>query len=258
MRFGVWRIAGALLAAGLLTAAAAGAEVRRLEVVGAVPADPDPERENAEPLRRAALEAALDEAVSRVARGLLAGPDGDAPEVDFAEVLGASTDYALRYRVLEERGERRALLVDDPDVALEFVVLVEVHVDVDRVAAALQRAGLEASLGTDHGFELELLEVPSERAFAAVRRALLRGGAAERVVPVELEPGRAVLRIEAAGGSKAVVARLLAADLGPGLSLQALTSAGGTVRMRVFETEGPEAPPTQDEEPATGAPAGPL
>lgn len=239
--FAIGAIAPLLVAAVALALvpAEAAAEVRRLEVVGAVPADPDLRTE--EPLRRAALEAALDEAVSRVARGLLAGPDGEAPDVDLDEILGESTDYALRYRVLEERGERRALLVDDPDVATEFVVLVEVHVDVDRVAARLESAGLAATLGTGHSFELELLEVPSERAFAAVRRALVEQAGAERAIPVELEPGRAVLRVEAAQGSKTAVSRLLAADLGPRISLQSLGSAGGTVRMRLFELA-PEEP----------------
>jgi len=231
----------AIAAALLLVAGLVSAEVRRLEVVGAVPADAD--RPTDEPLRRAALEAALDEAVSRVARGLLAGPEGEAPDVDLDEILGEPTNYALRYRVLEERGERRALLVDDPDVAMEFVVLVEVHVDVDRVAARLEAAGLAATLGTGHSFELELLEVPSERAFAAVRRALVEQAGAESAVPVELETGRAVLRVEAAQGSKAAVSRLLAADLGPGISLQSLGSAGGTVRMRLFELP-PETPPS--------------
>lgn len=227
------RILTILCVAVCLTAAGATAEVRRLEVVGAVPVDPD--GEGAEAQRRAALEAALDEAVSRVARGLLAGPEGEGPDLDLVEVLGESTDYALRYRVLEERGERRALLVDDPDVALEFVLLVEVHVDVDRVAARLEGAGLAATLGTGNSFELELLEVPSERAFSAVRRALLGQVGVDRVIPVELAPGRALLRVEAGGGSKRVVAQLLSANLGPGISVQSLGSAGGTVRLRVFD-----------------------
>jgi hypothetical protein len=236
------RILTALCVAVCLTAAGATAEVRRLEVVGAVPVDPD--GDGAEAQRRAALEAALDEAVSRVARGLLAGPEGEAPELDLdlGEVLGESTDYALRYRVLEERGERRALLVDDPDVALEFVLLVEVHVDVDRVAARLESAGLAATLGTGSSFELELLEVPSERAFSAVRLALLEQVGVDRVIPVELAPGRALLRVEAGGGSKRVVAQLLSANLGPGISVQSLGSAGGTVRLRVFDLAPEESP----------------
>ena len=244
------RILAVLCVAVCLTAAGAAAEVRRLEVVGAVPVDPD--GEGAEAQRRAALEAALDEAVSRVARGLLAGPEAAGPDLDLGEVLGESTDYALRYRVLEERGERRALLVDDPDVAFEFVLLVEVHVDVDRVAARLESAGLEATLGTGNGFELELLEVPSERAFSAVRRALLEQVGADRVIPVELAPGRALFRVEAGGGSKRVVSRLLSANLGPGISVQSLGSAGGTVRLRVFDLA-----PEQDPDPSADAPLAP-
>jgi len=237
------RLCALTMVALLLAVGGASAEVRRLEVVGAVPADEDSVQ--GKPLRRAALEAALDEAVSRVARSLLAGSRGEAQEADLPKILGESTDYALRYRVLEERGERRALLVDDPDVMMEFVVLVEVHVDVDRVAARLEQAGLAATLETGNSFELELLEVPSERAFAAVRRALIEQVGVERVIPMELEHGRALLRVETADGSKIAVSRLLSADLGPGVSLRSLGSAGGTVRMRLFDMapEEPEADP---------------
>jgi hypothetical protein len=239
----IWRLP-VVAALGLcLLADAASAEVRRLEVVGAVPADPD--RRGDQPLRKAALEAALAEAVSRVARGLLADPEGQAPDIDLAKVLGEPTDYALRYRVLEERGERRALLVDDPEVTTEFVVLVEVHVDVDRVQARLAEAGLEAVVGTGQSFRIELLEVPSERAYTAVRRALVEQAGAERAIPVELAPGRAVLSVEAPEGSKVAVGRLLAADLGPGISLQSLSPAGQTVRLRLFEVP-PEPEPVEE------------
>ena len=83
------RLLTILCVAVCLTAAGATAEVRRLEVVGAVPVDPD--GDGAEAQRRAALEAALDEAVSRVARGLLAGPEGEAPELE----LGSKADRRL-------------------------------------------------------------------------------------------------------------------------------------------------------------------
>jgi hypothetical protein len=128
-----------------------------------------------------------------------------------------------------------------------------VHVDVDRVEARLREAGLQAAGGGGGQFRLELLEVPSERAWAAVRRALQRDGGVERVVPIELSPGRALLSVEAPAGSKAAVDRLLAADLGPGISLQALSRAGDTVRLRVFDM----GPPAEEEEPEPAVPGTP-
>ena len=108
------------------------AETRRLEVVGAVASDgPTP---GDVPVREAALQAALTDGVRRVARQLLAEEGGSSSPLPLADVLGGEpTAFAQRYRILEDRGERRALLVNTPGVSREYVVLVEVHVDVDRV-----------------------------------------------------------------------------------------------------------------------------
>ena len=107
---------------GSLAVPAAALDVRRVEVVGAVPAGPD--APSGQPLRQAALQAALVEAVDRVARGLLAeGGSAPDPEMDLSATLGDEpAAYTVRYRILEDRGERRALLVEEPGVATEAMM----------------------------------------------------------------------------------------------------------------------------------------
>jgi hypothetical protein len=235
---------GLLLALGLVLAMPARAEVRRLEVVGVVSADPDPERST--PLQQAALAKALDEAVARVAAGLLATPGGQVPDYDAPAVLGTdSTEYAVRFRILEDRGERRPLLTGDESVTSEYVVLVEVHVDVERVRERLRDAGLlvtsrEPPAGS---FRLEVLELGSPRAYTALRTALLGAAGADQVIPVEVEPMRAIFEVRTREGVRTTVSRLLEADLGEGLSLHALEQSSSRVRIRVREVV-PEAPAT--------------
>ena len=247
-------VLGLALAAALVLAGGAGAaELRRLEVVGAVSADPGPAGE--ESRAQAALEAALQEAVVRVARGLLLGPDGAEPSFDPVAVLGDDpTLYAVRFRILEDRGERRALLVTEPGVATEYVVLVEVHVDVDRVRERLGAAGLldaaQAPSGTD-AFDLELLELASARAYREIRRALIDDAGALDVVPREIQPGWAVLRVHAPAGARDTVERLLRAPLAEGLGLERLSGGPGTARLRVLE-----APPLPGEDETPPLPLG--
>lgn len=257
-RGAAWAAACALLLASA-AAAPARAEIRRLEVVGAVSADPD-DRGDA-PLAQAALQDALREAVARVAQGLLVGPDGSVPEFDAAAVLGSDpTDYAVRFRILEDRGERRALLVTEPGVAREYVVLVEAHVDVERVRGRLQAAGLLQGVGPAEGatrFSLEVLELRSARAYTALRRALLDRAGADQVQLRELEPGRALLRVRSGAGAQATVRALEGADLGEGLSVQALPGAasGPVVRMREVPVEAPrDEPAAEEDDPAPAAP----
>ena len=49
--------------------------------------------------------------------------------------------YTRSYRILEDQGELPVLFNDVPGVETEYVVVVEVIVDLDRIAAALESAG---------------------------------------------------------------------------------------------------------------------
>jgi hypothetical protein len=181
-----------------LAAATAGAEVRPVEAVGAVPLDPD--KPTQQPPRDAALDRALDEAVWRVAVEELPDFDADRQEEALRTALGTDPlEFATRYRILEDRGERPALFTEDPTVTAEYVVLAEVHVDADRVRERLRQARLLVTPSGDRPrwpVRVEIVELQSYASYVAVRTLLEEMGL-RAPVPVEMERGRAVLRVEA-------------------------------------------------------------
>jgi len=239
----VRRSLAALIASGLLLASAAGAELRRLEVVGVVPAGADAQR--GVPIRRAAVQAALEEAVARVVRDVLSARGGaqllaEAPDTP---VLGEDPSvYAIRYRVIEDRGERRALLVTDPEVSTEYVLLVAVTVDAGRVEARLGELGLLAGAapsGQAGGFRLVVEDPPSYAAYQQLREHLL-AGPARTALPESFEAGRVVLRVEAPGGSSRLLDRLLTAPP-RGLEVVPLSASEETLVVRLrLQPVGPE------------------
>ncbi|MCZ6784151.1 MAG: hypothetical protein O7G30_12665 [Proteobacteria bacterium] len=175
------------------------AEVRRMEAVGAVPVDPEARRGSAP--RDAAIEEALRESVSRVASELLIDSDGlEDSDLSLEEILGSDMiPYTHRFRILEDRGPRRALFADQPGVTTEYVVVVEVHVDVERVKARLTETGLlhaEGARRTQRRVRVEVEGLSDYGAYEALRRSLIEVAGAQSVVPVEFERGRAVLMVE--------------------------------------------------------------
>jgi len=245
-------VKGAALALALAVGLAAGpaaAEVRRFEVVGAVALDP------AKPLpapRQAALRAALQEAVARAAQEVERERSGQEPAPGEAPpaVPGEPTEYAVSYRVLEDRGEQDALLAGGATGGREYVVLAEVQIDVGRVREALgggasvpEATPAPAPAGPI-SFRLELLGIPSPAVWTAIRRALAQAGAAS-VVPVELEQGRAIVQVESGLGADRTLERLLQAGLpaGLGLALEPLPEEAGTRRLLVREGIAPPPPP---------------
>lgn len=232
--------------AGLVLAAfaPAHAELRRVEAVGAVPVG-----EGAgSSLRQAALQAALGDAALQTARALVEGEAGKPPPEDLATVLGAKPeDYAVSYRVVEDRGEQPALLTGQDPSAREYVLLVEVQVDVGRLRDRLRErgrlAGAPAVPAGPTRLRLEVLDLPSARAYTAIRDALEAAGGT--VVPVELEPRRALLDVSGLPTAQAVE-RLRVAPLPPELWIEPLPPEGpdspARVRVRVGSPPGPPAP----------------
>lgn len=217
------RAGAAGLLALLLVALAlpAGAEVRRVEALGAVALDPDqPPRV---PPRDAALRRALHDAVWRVALDQLDGfdPSDDAAQDALAQALGDEPlDFATRFRIIEDRGEHPALFSEDPGVENEYVVLAEVHVDVDRVRQRLSAAGLLSAPSGDrrrYRIRVVLDEVGSYGAYQAVRTLLEEMGA-RSATPVEMERGRAVLEVDGTRSPDALAAALVR-SAPPGLSV---------------------------------------
>lgn len=228
-----------MLVAALLVAGPSGAEVRRVEVVGVVPAGADAPSNT--PVREAALQAALAQGVARVARELLVEDAVMDPDFNLGAVLGGHPrDFTVRYQVLEDRGERRALLLADPEISTEYVVLVEVFVDVSRVASALDAAGLLAPTspeGPGQVFRLVVVDLPSYRAYETLRRHLAEQPGVSSVIPAEFEPGRVALRLTATLSPAELLDRL-ARSAPAGLSVEPLAIDAESVRIRVRELPG--------------------
>jgi hypothetical protein len=186
------------------------AEVRPVEAVGAVPLDADAPSRVAP--RDAALRRALEEAVHRVALDELPGFDPEAGEETLAAALGRDpAEFATRYRIREDRGERPALFTEDPEVESEYVVVVEVHVDVERVRERLAQAGLLLMpSGESRRYRVRVVieDVGSYAAYRAVRTLLEELGL-RSVLPVEMERGRAVLEVDGDRSPDALMSGLL-------------------------------------------------
>lgn len=223
----------------LLVAPPALAEVRRLEVVGVVPAGAD--AQPGVPIRQAALAAALAEGVARVARERLS-PEAAAPDLDLGKVLGGNPrEFTVGYRVLEDRGERRALLVVDPEVATEYVLRVEVDVDVSRIESALEAAGLTIARpaeGSSQEVRVVVEDLPSYRAYAALRSHLIEAGGASSVIPDTFDRGRVELRVAGPLAPYELIDRL-ARPSPEGLRVEPVFADSRSIWIRI--TELPEA-----------------
>ncbi len=202
-------------------------------MVGAAPAGED--AAPGIPVRQAALQNAIAEGVERVALELLGARPGQVALP--ADLAGRATAYALSYRLLEDRGERRALLVREPDVELEYVVLVEVEVDADRVQRRLRREGL---LGQDGGpsqrLRVEVSGVGSWPLYEAVQDALADASDAG-VAPLEFLPGRVVFEVEVRGGPDALARALRAGSRDPALTLRVLSVGRDGLSLRASSSD---------------------
>lgn len=212
-----WAAAVPMTVALWAVAADASAEVRVLEVVGAVPLD-QASRAKGIPKDRA-LEQALWEGVSRVAADLLVDsivPDPeDGPDPVRAALGDDTVPYTRSFRIIEDQGERPTLFTEHPDAATEYVVVVEVQVEVDRVRERLLAAGLLEQQGIQAPLTGIRLEIRGLTRYGGYEQlvALLTGdrvGAAS-ISPLELAHGRMVLHVEAEWGAGELLERLLAA-----------------------------------------------
>jgi hypothetical protein len=235
---------------------AGAAELRRVEAVGAVPAvKGTPARQP----REEALARALAEAVRSVALeelGALGGGAAADPEllarVDAA-LGGRPRDYANRYRVIEDRGERAALFSQDPAVEREYVVVVEVYVDGQKVRSRLVDRGLLVATpsGEPQTRRVTLIveELRSYRDFEALRALLLGGVGARSAVAREFEPGRAVLAVESGRGPAELLQALLA-KAPPELQIESRGVGEDTLEIRLSRVPAP-APPEAGPAPGT-------
>jgi hypothetical protein len=261
------------LAAALVLASTAGAgELRVVEAVGAVPVVP-----GAMPAapRDLAIQAGLREGVMRVGEELLLDaepPEGEGAEARDVRALlddaleGDVVRYTSRFRILEDKGERPVMFApstpsptpqpDAPAATSEYVVVVEAHVDVERVRSRLVEAGLlegREELSPEHVVVLVDLEgLDAWPAYAAVRDTLVQRVGAESVVPLGFERGRARLEVVSELAAPELLDRLLR-SVPPELALEPLAAESDSLRLRVTWT-----PPPPAEEPNAVGSASPT
>jgi len=268
MRVGIGSMAALLAAAAVLLASGPGvAELQRVEAVG-IYGIRDAMRSRVIP-RDEAISKARWEGVSRVALELIgesgpgdvAGADGKEPggddgtpppiEVSGADPLDGPSDdemvalraalgkdvlpYMRSYRILDDRGEVPVLFNDEPNVSVEYVVVVEVIVDVDRVTSALQDAGLIATLsspGREESVVVELIGLSRFEAFEVVLAALRTKFGATRIRTLEFSRERQILAVEGPFGPEAL-SRKLAGFKDPRLVLEPIgvDSEGRRIRL---------------------------
>jgi hypothetical protein len=213
----------------LATAVPAGAEIARLEVTGAAPAGAD--AAGGAP-REAALESAIREGVLRVARRLLGGSFDTAPGAE-EQLQERSSDFAVRYRILEDRGERRALLIADPEVTHEYVVEAEVHVDAGRVRNALVEGGWLAprELGPTTRYELAIAAPVPYRLYAAFLDTLGADREVRSANPASLRRDELRVAIDSALPPRQLVAGLRSELAARGVEIASVTPDRDTLRL---------------------------
>lgn len=216
----------ALLLLGL--AGSVSAELREIEVVGVAAVaegTPDPAA------RDAALAAGIGDAVTRVVVDELAPTLGD----DEAREIGARLfgsdplEYTSRYSVLEDRGVRAPLLLGQPAASAEYVLVMRVLVDVDRVRERLRRAGLLMAAPSlpPGALRLTIVRLRSYAAYEQLRALLVDDLGAISALPMAFRHQEAVLVVETRN-SPGELARALARYTGPGLGVRPLgTDAEG-------------------------------
>jgi len=273
---------GSLLLLGVLLMGAvdARAELQRVEAVGiygirdalrskVIPRDEAIAKARWEGVSRVARELIADAAPTESEDGLLddaadATPSDDAadsattagdPSEDEVEILRTALGddvlpYTRSYRIIEDRGEVPVLFNDEPDVSVEYVVVVEVIVDVDRLTSALADAGLIAVADAAGGGEavvVELVGLSNYEAYAAVVDALRRQLGATRIRTLSFAREQQVLAVEGPFGAETLLARLGRLEH-PQLVLEPVGIDSRGARIRVMgrwfaESDADTAPP---------------
>ena len=143
--------------------------------------------------------------------------------------------YMRSYRILDDRGEVPVLFNEEPGVTMEYVVVVEVLVDVDRVSGALAKAGLIVLANVEETRQAVVVEVVGLARYEAleVLLAILRERmGATRIHLLEFSRERQILSVEGPLGPDALSASLARYD-DPRLVLEArgVDTEGRRIRL---------------------------
>ena len=167
--------------------------------------------------------------------------DREAPTEDEVAILESALGkdmlpYTRSYRILEDQGELPVLFADAPGIETEYVIVVEVVVDVARVSSALERAGLVTALDPETPDEALILEVVGLARYEALEAVLaaLRGQlGATRVQTLVFERERQILAVEGPFGEESL-SSWLARYRNPQLILEPLGVDPRSGRIRVM------------------------
>lgn len=225
--------AAAILGLLAVAGAARAVEERVVDSVGAVAVKGAAGGRSGTP-RDAALRAAIVEAVRRVALELLPA-DAAATDPEAAVDAALAPDpraFANRFRILEDRGEGPALLVEEPGVQTEYVMVVQAQVDVGRVRQRLVRAGLlpAGDLAPSQRLRIVIEDLDGYAGYRAVR-TLLDDLGVRGAVPVEMDRGTAVLEVESRLPASELLAQLVR-SAPPELRLDAVASDAESLTLR--------------------------
>ncbi len=142
----------------------------------------------------------------------------EAEDEMIRQALGREmVSFTKSFRIVEDQGERPALFTDDPDVATEYVVLLEVQVETDRVRARMEAAGLLDPLAASElkGIQLEVLGLTHYLGYRALLDVLGSDTvSAEAVFPRNFSSGRVVLSVQGEWAAEELLDRLKAAAPG--------------------------------------------
>ena len=168
--------------------------------------------------RDEAIQEALWEGVSRVAMEALR--EFSSSEEDVALLRAAlgkdMLPYTRRFRVLEDMGEMPVLFAEDPKILLEYVLIAEVVVDVDRVKLALTAAGLLLDSGQAARRQpvlVELLGIARYAAFEEILTALRSQLGATRIETLGFARERQIFSVEGPFGPEQLARGLARLDL---------------------------------------------
>jgi hypothetical protein len=150
--------------------------------------------------------------------------------------------YTRSFRILKDKGEVPALFDDQPGVRTEYVVVVEVIVDVDRVTSALEKAGLISASATalsGEAVRLEIVGFAHHHAVETTLEALRNKMGATDVQIVEFRRALQVLSVRGPFGAEGLADRLAQAG-SPELRFDAIAVDRGGRRVRVRGRWSPE------------------
>lgn len=216
MSWEIWTL-GTLVLLGV-SALPAQAELRVLEVVGAVPVSESGARSKMP--KEQAIDEALLEGVSRVAQEFLSEADPTSPQGSdqrerLRAVLGSDmVPYTRSFRIVEDQGERPVLFTEHPDAATEYVVVVSVEVETERIREQLIRAGLlvEDGQGIVRGYELRVTGLHHYLGYQALIDLLdSEAVGVKTVAPREMGSERVSFAVQADFDARMLLERLQAA-----------------------------------------------